>query len=268
MKSIVKRVVPTPMIRLAQAALRKLRHRNHPLRTRYSGQDNSVLQGCIAYNELGGYCVPSSSRHRPAARAIFSGQVWEPETIDFMSAHCKGGDIVHAGTYFGDFLPALSRACGTDGKVWAFEPNPENYRCASITIMLNHLQNVQLRNAGLGSEASRRSMMVFDEQGRSLGGGSTILTDGSQANDRQCASVEIVRVDDAVPSDRRVAILQLDVEGFEQWALTGAMETMKRSKPILILEILPDMKWLAENILCLGYRIDGKVHRNTILRME
>jgi hypothetical protein len=64
--------------------------------------------------------------------------------------------------------------------------------------------------------------------------------------------------------ERHVSIIQLDVEGFEQPALMGAMETIKRCKPILILENCPEPDWLAENILSLGYRISGNLHKNTV----
>jgi len=68
-----------------------------------------------------------------------------------------------------------------------------------------------------------------------------------------------------LPSDRHIAIIELDVEGFEKPALAGALETIKRCKPILILETLPEEDWLNENIFNLGYRKMGKVHENTIL---
>ena len=53
---------------------------------------------------------------------------------------------------------------------------------------------------------------------------------------------------------RNVSIIQLDVEGFEQPALKGAMTTIARCRPILILETLADHTWFTERILCLGYR--------------
>lgn len=84
----------------------------------------------ISHNEYGKYCVPKSSSIRPAARKILSGEVYEPETIEFMRVNCGDGDVVHAGAYFGDFLPALSAGMSAGGKVWAFEPNFENYYCA------------------------------------------------------------------------------------------------------------------------------------------
>lgn len=253
---------------LARTVLNKSSQRNGQAGNRYLDNKDSILQCCISYNKFGGYCVPSSSRHRPAAQKIFSGDVWEPQTIEFMSKHCKGGDIVHAGTYFGDFIPALSRACDRDAKVWAFEPNPENYRCAVITIMLNGLCNVELTNAGLGSQKGCLSLMVSDESGRSLGGASRLIEAENGNLEGQLAKVEIVKIDEVVPSDRNIAILQLDVEGFEQPALSGAIETIKRCKPTLILENLPKADWLAENILPLGYKVVDKVHENTVLMID
>jgi FkbM family methyltransferase len=268
MKNTIKKMLPASVIGLASTVIRKSHHRNYPSVSRYTGSHDAVLQCCISYNQFGAYCVPLSSRHRPAAQKIFSGEVWEPKTIEFMSKHCRGGDIVHAGTYFGDFIPALSRACGAEAKVWAFEPNPENYRCASVTIMINGLRNVELANAGLGSQKGWLSMMVSDESGRALGGASRLIAVENGSQNGQLAKVEIVKIDDVVPANRNIAILQLDVEGFEQAALSGAIATIKRCKPILILENLPEAGWLAENILQLGYKAVEKVHENTVLMIQ
>lgn len=268
MMNLIKKVIPGSMSGLAPTAWRKSLQQNYPAVNGSSNNHNAVLRCCISYNAFGGYCVPLSSRHRPATRKIVSGEVWEPQTIAFMAKHCGSGDIVHAGTYFGDFLPALSRACDANAKVWAFEPNPENYRCACITIMINGLHNVELINAGLGSQKGHLAMMVADARGRALGGGSRLIEGESVNGNGQFAKVEIVKIDDVVPPDRNVAILQLDVEGFEQFALAGASETIKRCKPILILENLPQADWLSENILSLGYKVVGKAHANTIFQVQ
>jgi len=221
MKHLLKKVLPNPLIRVAQKVIGVSKQRKKPLLTLYSGEDSSVLQCCIAYNKYGGFCIPLASHHRPAAQKVLSGKVYEQETIDYIVRNvARGGDIIHAGTYFGDFLPALSRACTDGGKVWAFEPNPENYRCATITKSINHLKNVELTNAGLGSKKGTLYMRVLDEGGRALGGASHFV--GAEIeNNHQLSEVEIVKVDDAVASNRQVSILQLDVEGFEKSALMG-----------------------------------------------
>lgn len=214
-------------------------------------------------NRYGKYCVPPSSEHRKAVAAILAGKVYERRTIRFMMAHCGTGDIVHAGTYFGDFLPALSSALHRQALVWAFEPNSENFTCAARTIELNGLQNVRLQNAGLGAEPERMLLHIRDADGRLRGGSSQLVR--IREPDAVHEEVSIVRADDVIPADRRISILQLDVEGFEQEALEGALCTIRRCLPAMILENLPrDEEWFRQNILALGYVFRGKVHANSI----
>jgi FkbM family methyltransferase len=223
----------------------------------------------IASNRLGTYCVPASSADRPAARAVLRGKVYERETLAFMAANCGDKDIVHAGTFFGDFLPALSTALAPHARVWAFEPNSESFRCAEITLLLNRINNVDMRNAGLGAASAPSYVLTANFLGRVLGGTSRIV---SQVRDGAVAEpVEIVAIDDVVPPHREVGILQLDIEGYEQHALTGAFGTMRRCRPILILEQQPrhsflDGEWFEDNILSMGYELAQTMHLNRVYR--
>jgi FkbM family methyltransferase len=227
-----------------------------------------VLQCCIAYNKYGGYCLPLSSIHRPAPRKILSGQVYEPRTIEFLMSHCGNGDIVHAGTYFGDFLPALSKSIARQAKVWAFEPNFENYRCASITMCVNEIKNVELMHAGLGEKSHSHIIVTADINGCALGGGSQVLIEGYTNISLRTEDVQIVALDEIIPSNRQVSIIQLDVEGYEKHVLSGALKIIQRCRPIIILEYLPDEKWLFDNILSLGYRVRRKIHSNRVLAID
>lgn len=225
----------------------------------------AILQCCIAYNKYGGYCVPLSSSHRPAARKILSGNVYEPRTIEFLMSHCGDGDIIHAGTYFGDFLPALSKSIAPRAKIWAFEPNFENYRCASITLQINGIQNVELMHAALGERSHSHVIITTDIRGHALGGGSQMLAADNTNISSRTEDVQIVALDEMIPSNRKISIIQLDVEGYEKQVLLGALKTIRRCMPIIILEFLPDDKWLAENILSLGYRVAKQINLNTVL---
>lgn len=227
-----------------------------------------ALKCIVSYNRYGGYCVPESSRNRPAARKVLANDVYEPDTIAFIRQHCDQGDVVHAGTYFGDFLPGLASGVAPGAMVWAFEPNPENYRCARITLELNDAGNVTLTNAGLGAKRDTLLVQTSDDQGRSLGGSSKIIA-GESTDTGGTESVEIVTIDDMVGPDRQVSIIQLDVEGHEQEALSGALKTIGRCRPIIILEVLPESSllesdWFADTILDLGYRETGRLHGNTV----
>ena len=217
----------------------------------------------VAANEYGQYCVPRSSQTRPAAAAVLAGNVWEAGVIAFMARNCGAGDIVHAGTYFGDFLPALSRALRPAAQLWAFEPSSENHACARRTVALNGLKNVSLLHAGLGARADTKPLCIASPDG-AWGGASHIVKE--KAPDGTCEDVRIVALDDVVPPQRHVSIVQLDVEGYEQQALKGALGVLRRCLPLLILENLPrNLKWHERNILALGYREIGTISRNRVL---
>lgn len=156
--------------------------------------------------------------------------------------------------------------------MWAFEPNRENYRCARITLELNAIGNVELLNAGLGAREAVLSMRTRDSDGSALGGASYILA-GSETGEPGCQQVRIVTVDDVVPQDREVSIIQLDVEGHEQEALSGALATIRRCGPAIVLEVWPgsnltEGEWFAQNILALGYRKSAELHRNSVFVCE
>jgi FkbM family methyltransferase len=229
-----------------------------------------ALRCVVAYNQYGAYCVPESSSHRPAARKILNGDIHEPQTIRYLMSNCAGGDIVHAGAYFGDFLPALSHGCSPEATIWAFEPNVENYRCAKITLLLNGITNVKLINAGLSERRETRVMLIRDENGQAWGGASRILREEESHVGGATEIVQMVTIDGVVPIDRRLSIIQLDVEGFEKEALRGALQTIQRCSPTLVLEVWPGSLWLqdawfAENILGLGYELTETIHGNAVL---
>jgi FkbM family methyltransferase len=228
----------------------------------------AALACLIARNALGEYCLPANSIHRPAAQRILAGEVWEPETIELVCRSVGTGDLVHAGTYFGDFLPAYSRACSPGAVTWAFEPNAENFRCAQITAKLNDLRNVRLVNAALGSRRGNGAVITVDSDGRARGGSSQVVTDAGALATLGTQPVSIVSVDSVVPPDRHVSVIQLDVEGFEQLALSGSIATITRCRPLLVLETLPAGDWLARHLDPLGYRVTGTVHANTILATD
>ena len=264
-KSLIRALLPKSVLGSLRSKFDSATRRKIPRFKSPRNNTNGVLECCIAYTESGGFCVPLASHHRPAAQMILRGSVYEPQTIEFLVSNCKDGDIVHAGTYYGDFLPALSRACSPEAKVWAFEPNPENFRCAVITCAINGLRNIELENAGLGIQQETVVMVTRDSDGRALGGASQVVTDATGTPSGHTETVNIVALDNLIPIDRNVSIIQLDVEGYEKQALSGGLKTISRCLPILVLETLPDESWLSSKILQLGYTVGRNLHGNTVL---
>lgn len=264
--ALAKKIVPDRWHPLAQR-IRLAVHRTTPRYRAWRYEKWPVLQCQIVYNKLGGYCMPHSSADRVASQLLLRGHVYEPDTIEYIARHAKSGDVIHAGAFFGDFLPAISRACAPSCKIWAFEPDPENYRCALITILINDLRNVRLINAALGEKGGTCSLVTSDADGRALGELSYVAADQGSSPDRgNTVTTQIVSIDEVVPHDSVISVLHLDIEGYETNALAGALATIRRNRPLIIVETLPPTEWLAEFLFPLGYRIDGHLHKqNTVL---
>lgn len=213
----------------------------------------------LAHNEFGLYCVPGESKDRPASQMILNNSVWEPDTIDFIRANCGVGDVVHAGTFFGDFLPGLSAALHAHARLHAFEPVLENYRCARITVELNDLGNVDLMHAGLSGKSGVARIRTRDSNGTPLGGHSKIVPEGNE-------ETPLCTIDEKV-GERHVSIIQLDVEGSERPALEGALKTISRCSPLIILEkqdALFASEWFTQCIRARGYKERGMLHDNVV----
>jgi len=211
----------------------------------------------LCTNGFGRYAVPLSSAYRPAAQTVLRGEVWERETVELLRAH-GARDVVHAGTYFGDFLPGMSAAMKPGRTIYAFEPNAENFACAEWTIALNGLDNVALRHAAL-SDASGTLTMQTAWNGQALGGASRIV-DGRGAG---FEAITAMRLDDVLPPESDIGVLQLDVEGFEEPALRGGLGMIARCRPTLILETVP-AAFVDSELVPLGYRRTGMVCDNTV----
>lgn len=216
----------------------------------------------IARNIFGLYCVPSESLHRPCAIRTLKGKVWERETIEAVRKYMRKGGIVCAGAFFGDMLPPFAKMAFPN-LVWAFEPNPVNFTCASITRLINNLGNVRLHNAGLGPASGQAQLSTVDRTGLPLGGGSFISEDGEQ-------TINMMAIDDVV-DDADVAVIQLDVEGHEAPCLKGAEKTIKRCQPLIVLEhiekdALKD-EWVAALFAEVGYQELTRTNANTIYQV-
>ena len=175
----------------------------------------------IVKNEYGTYSVPNEIHYTYTAQTIINGNVHEPTTIEYLKS--IGGNIIHAGTGFGDFLPALKNF-----NVFTFEPNQLMYHAALETIKLNNLTNVTIYPYAIGDYDGENKLKHIDQLGQEMGPRSEI-GDG--------IVVKQVKLDTIIPKSTKIDVIHLDLEGYEFEALKGAKEIIERDKPIIVLEI-------------------------------
>ena len=181
------------------------------------------MERTIAKNQYGLYSIPKIVEYTYTADFILKGGVHEDTTIEYLKS--IGGNIIHAGSGFGDFLPAL-KDCYS---VWAFEPNTLMHESSLETISLNNISNVKLFPYALGRYDGTANLKHIDEKGLEMGPRSEMDDYGIE--------VKMVKMDSIIPEDVKISVIHLDLEGYEFAALNGAKEIIERDKPIIVLEI-------------------------------
>jgi FkbM family methyltransferase len=163
--------------------------------------------------------------------------------LDEMLSYVKDKDLViQAGGNGGVYPDYLSKFFK---KVITFEPDPINFFCLSY----NTLQpNIFKYQACLGNNFEPLSVQENNE----FSGMSSLMVSDYGA-------IPQVTIDSfhLTPS-----LIFLDIEGYEGFAIEGAIETIKRCKPIIILEVhwvCEKKGWTKDKINNLMYSLNYKI---------
>jgi FkbM family methyltransferase len=119
---------------------------------------------------------------------------------------------------------------GLSRQVYAYEPNPKLFDILRRNVADNVVAE-QLALADYNGVSELRvphSAKGYSNQGASL---SEIKVDGAFLG----VEVEAKRIDDLDITD--VGFIKIDVEGFEYQVMQGALETIARDKPVMVVEI-------------------------------
>jgi FkbM family methyltransferase len=208
------------------------------------------------------YFVPRYGAHRPVARSILRQTYVEPRLhrlVETLMAR-RPGSMIHAGTFFGDMLPSFSRK--TAGVVYAFEPVIENYLLARAVMDENDLRNVMLVHAGLGAGPG---LARIETRGplRHRGGSCKVITDPATRTFR-LQPITLLSIDQFAIED--LSLIQLDVEGYELPVLQGAVETIERQQPVIVIE--DDRRNCSELLNELGYLKVARIGRDHLYLTE
>jgi FkbM family methyltransferase len=159
------------------------------------------------------------------------------ETRFFRSLELDGKTVYDIGGFEGILTMFFAVRAHT---LVVYEPNPSSRRRLEKNLRLNNLTNVTIRPVGAGAE-NKTVELVYDP----LMSGGASATDGIASQIRDTAGtyhievIEVVRVDDdathhALPNPDFVKI---DVEGMELEVLRGMRETLRRSHPVIYIEM-------------------------------
>jgi FkbM family methyltransferase len=167
-----------------------------------------------------------------------------------------------AGANMGLISLRLGRRVGPTGAVHSFEPVPYVFDRLTQHVQRKRLQEVvRTHRVALSNRTGSAQMGVTDSQEENQGMGSLVrLTDLSQR-----ISVETMTLDDFAQRAHfdRLDFVKLDIQGAETFFLAGGERTLRRFKPLMVVELSPEdlagagktSKDLMAQIDALGYEV-------------
>ncbi len=183
----------------------------------------------------------------------------EPHVVACLKRYLRpGGLVLDVGSHLGYFALVAARLVASTGRVYAFEPLPENAVRLARTLRRNQLSNVHLVARALG-ETSGRALLA------AAGNDSMAQVSSEVATvDAEPGSVPLMRLDDWLEENRAVRqidLIKIDVEGHELALLRGGAEALRRFSPRLVIELhwcrqvetspVQVVTWLSDH----GYRV-------------
>ncbi len=141
---------------------------------------------------------------------------WEAETTRLFKELAKEGDvIIDIGANIGYYTLLASKIVGDSGKVYAFEPDPTNYRVLSSNIELNGCKNIVTEQKAI-SDANGSVTLYLDNKDV---GAHTIYKNGKV---KRQVVVDSVTLDEYFKGkEYPINIIKMDIEGAEMAAIRG-----------------------------------------------
>jgi len=163
-------------------------------------------------------------------KEIYNIGFYEIGTLEIIKQCLRQGDIfVDVGSSIGLMTFTASYSVGDDGKVLAFEPDPERFCHLQNSILENKRMNIKAFNVGLGDQR-KKEKLYRDRMSPSM-----IKTEDSVDFER--VKVEVLDQILAKENIPLVNFLKIDVEGYEMSVLKGTRKCLSSPKaPIICIE--------------------------------
>ena len=159
---------------------------------------------------------------------------YEPGTSAIFEKAIRRGDVIlDIGANVGFYTLAAARAAGQGGRVYAFEPSPENLEILKRNTALNRHTNVSCLGDALGDETGERQLIIADSPDCNS------FKVNAYHSAKGTVRVNCTTVDSFLAGGR-ADVVKVDVEGAEVSVLRGMQRTLERNRCIrLFVELNP-----------------------------
>jgi FkbM family methyltransferase len=162
--------------------------------------------------------------------SIYYKGCFEPMVTATMCKYVKPGmTVLDIGANIGCHTLRYAKLVGSNGKVIAFEPMQWAISKLKRNIELNGFKNIVLEKIALSDVNAKRSVYFRS---------SWTLDNGSTPDSKTSEDIDFVKLDEYVDENKldKIDFIKLDVDGYECKVIRGGMHSLKKFKPIMIIE--------------------------------
>lgn len=156
---------------------------------------------------------------------------WETDNQEWMHKLIQKDFVcLDIGANIGSLAIPMAALCN---KVYAFEAGFEIFGMLKTNVISNNIDNIE----PLYLAVSNKKDIVYFHHNRGNVGGSYVTSD---SDSHVTSAVQAIRLDTwAKDNLKRLDFVKCDIEGFEVKFLKGAKQTLKKYKPIMLIEFNP-----------------------------
>ena len=201
-------------------------------------------------------------------------KTYEPVQTEIVKKFVKKGDnVIDVGAHVGYYTFLMAKMVGNEGKVYSFEPDPENFALLKKGIEANNLKNVEIIQKAVSNTNSTIKLFLSDTDRAT-----NRIYDAGINDAHKIIEVETCSIDNFLHNNKiKINFIKIDAEGSEQGVIEGMESTIKKNNQLNIMtEFFPFLiekygstpqKYLFE-IKELGYNIYNILENGTLLEIN
>jgi FkbM family methyltransferase len=208
-------------------------------------------------------------------RLFGEGSYWlgyhETTVQELLKQLCKTGCVCYdVGAHLGFFSFGLANCVGPKGRVFAFEPDPENCARLEEMVIRNDLRGrVELVEAAVWAYTCSAGVPFRRGSSKAHGG---ICADGviPVLADAETCTVPTISLDDFIRNGNPLPeVVKVDVEGGECEVLKGGEELFSQSGATLLCEVHHEQaaRWISGWLAAKGYTTEWQVPEESYPRL-
>ncbi|EGK8061560.1 FkbM family methyltransferase [Campylobacter lari] len=126
--------------------------------------------------------------------------------------------------------------------IYSFEPIKNTFDILQKNIYINNIKDkIQIFNIALGKENSYADIKFYDSN--NIGATQITQKNPSHPSAANVQNIQIVKLDEFINSNfqyEKIDMIKIDVEGFENNVLAGAVNTIEKYHPTIVIEIFDE----------------------------